>query len=388
MKQTMFLLLVASFVVVFSTTGFQCGSAEITSAKLYMQQKQWEKAEQSLLKELDKNDKNEEAWYLLGQTRLEMKNYKGMNEAYGKALTVSDAHKGEITRNRLAIWGQLYNEGVGVYNKGKEDPANYNLAIQKFTTAISLQPESAGTYYVAALAYYATKDNESATGALETALEKNPKFADAARFLGQLRSMKANELSRIDSVAAQKEYVAAADAFETVYGEDPTDSDNITSLIDAYERAGMSEKAMALTKNAVETDPNNKVFRYAYGVFLLKQDDFEGSIAQFEKAVEIDPDYSDAVYNLGVAYLNWGVTLKNKEDQKAEEAARKGRNAKMDKTFQDKFRAAVPHLEKAAEQRPDDALLWQQLGRVYANLNMVEKSKAAFEKFDAIMKGK
>ena len=28
-----------------STTAFQCGSAETTSAKLYMQQKQWDKAE-------------------------------------------------------------------------------------------------------------------------------------------------------------------------------------------------------------------------------------------------------------------------------------------------------------------------------------------------------
>jgi hypothetical protein len=46
--------------VYFSTTGFQCGSAETTSAKLYMNQKQWDKAEASLVKELAKNDKNEE----------------------------------------------------------------------------------------------------------------------------------------------------------------------------------------------------------------------------------------------------------------------------------------------------------------------------------------
>jgi hypothetical protein len=45
-----------------------------------MQQKQWDKAEQSLLKEVVKNDQNEEAWFLLGQVRLEMKKYT-KNEA-------------------------------------------------------------------------------------------------------------------------------------------------------------------------------------------------------------------------------------------------------------------------------------------------------------------
>jgi hypothetical protein len=56
------LLLVAG--IYLTLTGFQCGSAETTSAKLYMQQKNWAKAEESLLKELSKNEKNEEAQYL------------------------------------------------------------------------------------------------------------------------------------------------------------------------------------------------------------------------------------------------------------------------------------------------------------------------------------
>jgi tetratricopeptide (TPR) repeat protein len=130
------------------------------------------------------------------------------------------------------------------------------------------------------------------------------------------------------------------------------------------------------------------VFRYAYGVFLLKQDKFQESIGQFTKAVEIDPNYTDATYNLGVAYLNWGVSMKAEVDKKAEEAAKSGKQVKEDKSYQEKFKQAIPYLEKAAQVRSDDAALWQQLGKVYANLNMVDKSKAAFEKFDQIMKGK
>ncbi|MGB6120340.1 MAG: tetratricopeptide repeat protein, partial [Bacteroidota bacterium] len=190
-----------------------------------------------------------------------------------------------------------------------------------------------------------------------------------------------------DSVGALASFEKAAQSFEVAYKADPGSTDIITALIDAYERAEQSDKAMALTRQAVETDPENKVFRYAYGVFLLKQEDFEGSIKQFEKAVEIDPEYDDATYNLGVAYLNWGVKLKADVDKRAEEAAAAGKEIKEDRSYREKFRSAIPYLEKAAVARQDDVGLWQQLGKVYANLNMVEKSQAAFEKFDALTKG-
>jgi tetratricopeptide (TPR) repeat protein len=389
MRRMFPLLVLLAIVGFFTTTGFQCGSAEVTSAKLYMQQSQWDKAEQSLLKELAKNSNNEEAWFLLGQTRLEMKKYNGMNEAYTKALEINKTHASEIGRNRLAIWAKLYNDGVAAYNAGKEDPAKYDEAIEDFDTAISLCPDSAGTYYVAALTHYAMENNAAAKDHLKMSLERNPSDGISANFLGQLYYMEGLEKKAAkDSVGALALFQQAAEAFEVAYKADPEDMENITNLIDAYERADQSDKAMALTKEAVESDPENKIFRYAYGVFLLQQEDFEGSIAQFEKAVQLDPEYDDATYNLGVAYLNWGVKLKQDADKKAEEAAAAGKEIKEDRTYQEQFRAAIPYLEKAAEARQDDATLWQQLGKVYANLNMVEKSLAAFEKYDKITQGK
>ena len=203
MKPSYSLLLLAAAAIFLASTGFQCGSAEITSAKLYMQQKQWDKAEQSLVKELAKNDKNEEAWFLLGQARLEQRNYVGMNEAYTRALALGNIHEKEINQNRLAIWANLYNEGVGMYNKGKDDPAEYDKALQNFNTAIDMVPDSSGTYYVAALAYYAKKDLVNTATMLERTLEKNAQAADAAKFLGQIEYQKASEAyARGDSATA------------------------------------------------------------------------------------------------------------------------------------------------------------------------------------------
>jgi tetratricopeptide (TPR) repeat protein len=383
-------LLLLAFIF-FSTTGFQCGSAETTSAKLYMNQKQWDKAEASLVKELAKNDKNEEAWFLLGQVRLEVKKYAEMNDAYTRALQIGDAHKAEIARNRLAVWAMMYNDGVNLYNKGRDTAAYYQKSIDRFSTAIAMVPDSSGTYYVRALAYYATQDMKSTLADLAEAVRLKPDFEEAARLAGQVHyNMAMERVNAKDDAGSQSEFALATQTFEKAYNANPGNTDNITNLIDVYERTKNSDKALALTRTAVEKDPKNKVFRYAYGVFLLKQDKFTEAIEQFKKAVEIDPNYGDAIYNLGVAYLNWGVSMKAESDKQAEaeRAKNKGKDVKVDFSYKEKFKEALPYLEKAQEIRPDDLGLLQQLGKVYANLNMVEKSKAAFERYDRLSKGK
>ena len=380
-------LLIAA--VYISSTGFQCGSAETTSAKLYMQQKQWQKAEESLLRQIAKNDKDEDAWFLLGQVRVETKNYPGMNEAYTRALALSDAHKNEITRNRLALWGSQYNEGVNYYNRGRDTAAYFDSAIVRFTMAISLEPDSSTTYYVTALANYAKQDYEGSRRNLQTALKKNPEFFDASRFLGQLQYVLAqSRLDAKDTAAAAAEYVKAAEAFKKSFDIQPNNADNIASLIDAYERSHQSEKAEALTRDAVTRDPKNKLFRYAFGVFLLKKEEYQGAIEQFTKTLEIDPNYSDASYNMGVAYLNWGVSIKAAGDKAAESQKKGSKPLKEDTSYKEKFKQALPYLEQGVQIRPDDGQLWTQLARLYAILNMPDKSRAAFEKADKLMKVK
>jgi tetratricopeptide (TPR) repeat protein len=380
-------LLIAA--VYLSSTGFQCGSAETTSAKLYMQQKQWQKAEESLLKQISKNDKDEDAWFLLGGVRLETRNYTGMNEAYTRALAISDAHKNEITRNRLALWGSQYNEGVNYYNRGRDTAAYFDSSLVRFNMAIALEPDSSTTYYVTALANYAKQDYEGSRRNLQTAIRKNPDSFDASRFLGQLQyTFAQNRLDAKDTAGAIAEYAKAAEAFKKSFDLQPNNADNIASLIDAYERSHQSEKAEALTRDAVQRDPKNKMFRYAFGVFLLKKEDYPGAVDQFTKSLEIDPNYSDASYNLGVAYLNWGVSIKAAGDKAAESQKKGSKPLKEDTSYKEKFKQALPYLEQGVQIRPDDAALLTQLARLYAILNMPDKSRAAFEKADKLMKVK
>ncbi|MEK7671517.1 MAG: hypothetical protein AAB344_04785, partial [Bacteroidota bacterium] len=231
-------------------------------------------------------------------------------------------------------------------------------------------------------------------------ITKDPKKTDAIRLLGQLHLQMGREKKDAkDEAGAMEEHKQAVVAFEKLYEAAPTNVDNIIALIDVYERAGMNEKALNLTSNCVKTDPTNRVCRFALGVYLLKKDLFAESIEQLKAVIDLEPDnkdemYKDATYNLGVANLNWGVAMKEAADKKAEEErkAQKGKKKNIKETedlsYKEKFRAAVPYLEKTAELRKDDATLYQQLGKLYAHLNMAKEAKAAFEAVDKLLKGK
>lgn len=382
----MVLLLAAAYLAL---TGFQCGSAEITTAKLAMQQKDFNKAEESLMKEVAKNPKNEEAWFLLGQVRHELKKYGPMNEAFTNALAINSTHKEEIQRFRLAGWAANYNEGIGLYNKGREDAAMYDRALEAFSTAIMLNPDSASTYYVAGLTAFAKKDYPRATELLETALKKDPTKSEAAILLGDLHLSQANiKAEAKDMEGAKAEYSKAGQAYEMAYKVSPSDPDVVNKLIGAYELSEQPEKVMKLTTECIATDPKNRLCRYAYGLYLIKRDRFEEGIEQFNAMLEINPAerddlYTDAVYNMGVAYQNWGVAMKKESDRKVEES--KGK-VKEDLTYKEKFRSALRAFEKVAEAKKEDPNIFQAMGRLYANLNMPKEAKAAFDTADRLIK--
>jgi tetratricopeptide (TPR) repeat protein len=381
--------LLALAIAYLAVTGFQCGSAEMTTARLAIQQKQFDKAEESLVRSLAKNPQDEEAWYLLGEVRYELKKYVEMTEAFDKALALSDVHRESINQYKLDVWSKQFNAGVDAFNSGRENPQKYAEANDHLLLATKVLPDSVSAYRALALSHYAVDDFAGAAAILEDALRRKPAYADGAMLLGQIHSAEAErkELAN-DMTGARVSYAKAAEAYEKLYKMDPKSPDNVRMLIDALARSGDEDRALSLTRDCIQADPNNRVCRYAYGVYLLQREDFPGSVEQLEKVLTLEPGVADQIsedaeYNLGVAYLNWGVSMKSEADRKAEEAG-KGRREEIDQSYKEKFRMALPHLEKSSNVRSDDANLWQRLGQLYANLNMVEKSKQAFDRYDAL----
>lgn len=444
--------------------GFQCSSAEMTSAKLYINRKEFQNAEAQLQKEVSKNPKNEEAWFLLGQIRFEQKNYKGMKDAFTEAMNVGTKYKKEIDAQTLVTWGRLFNQGVEELNKAG-DSTGFDTVIETYKLASYVMPESVANQQNLGLAYYRKGDYDNAIAPLTLAMNKM-KSLFAIRILSNIYLVRANEYkskfteknranleemknldqvrekikaadvkyyigepSNVDketkgkgkaavvvgetwtfakynlivtikddmvaSVKYSKPYFAPIDSSDHVKsiaeyskaiqvlkkGNEyfPEDAEISESLMNAYIGSERNDEARELLNDRVKKYPNSKYDRYNLGVFLLKDNKFEASVNEFKAVLEIDPSFSSAVYNLAATYVNWGV---------AEQERLKKAKKDDDKSYQEKYRLAVPFLEKVIADKPNEVPIWELLGQVYANLGELEKANAAYKKADEIRQGK
>jgi predicted Zn-dependent protease len=148
--------------------------------------------------------------------------------------------------------------------------------------------------------------------------------------------------------------------------------------MNAYIGADLNDEARVLLNDRVKKYPDSKFDRYNLGVFLLKDNKYEESINEFKAVLQIDPAFSSAIYNLAATYVNWGVAIQDRLKNEGKEG---------DKSYQEKFRLAIPYLEKVVEEKPNDIQIWELLGQVYANLGQADKAKTAYDKADAIRQG-
>ncbi len=458
-------------------TGFQCSSAELTSARLYLQRKDFQNAEVQLKKEVEKNPKSEEGYFLLGQVRFELKDYKGMKDAFTSASNIAPTHKKEIDNLNLSAWGRLFNQGVEEINNA-QDAAGFEKAIQTFNTASYIMPDSMINQRNLGLAYFrkAAFEKEAMDQSIAPLTESFEKGKDplSARILGSIHLTRATEakakftemnretiesmkkieyirekMKAVDvkyylgqpttvnkpaapkkakktdivkeewvydqyklNVGVEGDYVTSVKFSQPykptidssmyykaigdfnkaieVYKKGqimfPDDQEISENLMNSYIGAERNEEARGLLVERVRKYPDSKFDHYNLGVFLLKDGKYEGAVEQFNAAYMIDTSMSSALYNLAASYVNWGVALA--EDLKKENEGKAEKDLKLSDAPKEKYRAAIPYLEKVVYQKPDDVPMLELLAQVYANLGQSDKAKVYYEKADAARQGK
>jgi tetratricopeptide (TPR) repeat protein len=142
----------------------------------------------------------------------------------------------------------------------------------------------------------------------------------------------------------------------------PENEEIRSQLLNAYVASGQEDRALDQYRQAVESDPNSKLFRYNYGSLLLQSERYDEAIEQLEAAIAIDPNYASAQYNLGAAYVNKAVDANDRigelDDQLRQQRATltaaqvQERESEMDALVEQRrqfFEAAVAPLERAQE---------------------------------------
>lgn len=383
-----FPLLIFFIGLVFS--GYQCASTELTSAKLYIQQKNWDKAIESLQKEVQKNPQSDEGYYLLGVVLGDKERYSEMMDALNKSLAISKKYADNISSTKKYHWANLFNRGVAFYQRGNETESQdsvkllYDKSIESFSQAIAIEPDSTDTYKNLAFVYMSAQKYDQAISPLEKLIEKEQAL-DGYKFLSEILYYKGNEYknkydnSKVvsDSLEAMKYFdrtIAVAEEGRKKY---PDDSELLVTLSNAYIAANKIDVAIDVFKAGVEKEPQNQYYHYNYGVLLLGKNDFKGAEEHFKAALEIDPEYYNASYNLAVTYVKWAAYINKLADERGD----------LDnKEYKEKYQQALPYLEKVVQNKKEDIAMWELLGKVYSVLGMHKDAENAFNKADELRK--
>ncbi|MBN1396892.1 MAG: tetratricopeptide repeat protein [Bacteroidetes bacterium] len=183
---------------------------------------------------------------------------------------------------------------------------------------------------------------------------------------------------------------------EEIKAENPKDNENLNLLLQAYYEANRIQEATKTFELAVNNDPGNKMNHYILGLLYRMVGNNDGAINEFNKSIEIDPEFSDAFYDIGATYYNWGVKLKKEELEKGDDS----------QNYKKKFEAALPWMMKVVEIKTkiaqeavaqtggdwraqlttDDARVWESMGTIYALLGKADQATKYLDEVDKIRK--
>ncbi|MFO0171390.1 MAG: tetratricopeptide repeat protein, partial [Aphanizomenon sp.] len=135
----------------------------------------------------------------------------------------------------------------------------------------------------------------------------------------------------------------------------------------------------------LQLNPKLAIAYNGLGNALYNQENLDGAVAAFQKAIDIDPKYAKAYYNLGIALfeqkkLDAAVAAFQKAieiDPKLAIAYNGLGNALSD---QKKLEEAVAAFQKAIELDPKDAYAYNNLGNALYDQKKLEEAVAAYQK--------
>ena len=122
---------------------------------------------------------------------------------------------------------------------------------------------------------------------------------------------------------------------------------------------------------------------------LAKSGKTEEALAEFDKAITIDPHHAEALYNRGLLYqrerqhqlaVDDFTSANGLTPQRAEPLLARA----ISYLAMDKFKEAAADLDEAVQADPQNALAWTTRGQAYERLGDKDKAKASYGRAIAI----
>lgn len=158
--------------------------------------------------------------------------------------------------------------------------------------------------------------------------------------------------------------------------ENPNDNSLILTEADLYLKLNDMATFTKLVNEALANDPNNKVLYFNLGVTSADANKLEEAEKHYKKAIEIDPNYFDALLNLSELKLRNDVPLVDAMNKLGTSEKDNKRYEILKAEREKNFKSVLPYLEKAVELQSDNESAKKTLLSVYNALEMTDKYKA------------
>jgi len=342
-----------------------------------------------------------------------------------EAQMIIDAAVGnEKTKDKVKTWyyrGLIYET---IYNsedeaiKSLSDNA-YNVAAESFLKVKEMDPETS-TYYIfadqrivalysaafnSAVEAYQSGDYEGSiayfdmvklvfpndttawqyTGYAAQQLDDTELALENFNYLADHNMADVNVHRNIIYVyrAVVKDTLAALEAARRARIQFPEDHDLKQDLITLLIMANKIEEAKQRLTDAIAKDPDNYILYYEMGYIYDASEEYEEASNWYEKCLEKNPEYFEALYNLGVNKYNQGAEiLKEAQDMDLDTYKKEGKA--VETRANEVFTFAIPYFEKAHEVNPEDVSTLQTLQTLYALMKEYEKVNEVKAKLDAL----
>ena len=274
------------------------------------------------------------------------------------------------------------NDGVQLYNAAAMalNAQDFDNALQYYTELDKVGFTGEGTNYSA---------KSKATGQVENF--PNQVTMDLAVKQGQytepkiekLPSLKGDIVKNIALIYVQKGEVDKAKAAMTsARKSNPDDTSLIIGEANLYYKTGDLVTYKKLIAEAVQKDPNNPDLFYNLGVVTSATDKVAAE-GFYKKALELKPDYFDALVNMGVLQLDGEKKIVDEMNKLGNTAKDNQRYEVLKKQKIDLYNKALPYLEKAHAAKPDEQYVISVLAGIYQALERTADYKAMKAKIKA-----
>jgi tetratricopeptide (TPR) repeat protein len=277
--------------------------------------------------------------------------------------------KDELTNNITKAGVGLFNKGVEMYNK-----KNFDASKKIFNKIFDLLPLSEenlqrsnvtkesiwlNLFYVS----YAEKNNSESKEYLQKLIDVNYQDPQIYSYYSNILVEEGKQDEALEILKTGREFF-------------DTDVNLIIAELNYYLGQEDFLKAEELLTLAVQEDPNNHQLFFALGSSYDNLGNFEKAENAYKEAVDIKPDFYDALYNLGVMYYNkGGDMLKNANNIKDFKKYEIEKN-KADETML----KGLPYIEKCYAIEPDDKNILLVLKELYYRNGNDEAYKTVSDK--------